>query len=1233
MWTKEQQNVIDARNRNLLVAAAAGSGKTAVLVERIIHMILDTSNPIDIDKFLIVTFTNAAASEMRERIGNAIEKEVIHNPDNVHLQKQLALIHKAQITTIHSFCLDIIKGHYNDIDLDPAFKIADENELVLIKTEILQDILEEKYNQADEAFIDFVECYSTGKTDNQIEELILKLNNFSQSYPYPKEWLESCKKFYEIKTIEDINKLPHIEFIVNYIRTIISDTKKILIGATEICKEDCSYFAAIQSDLENINAIENSKSFADLYRALNNISYEALSRKKDNVDKEVKEMIKSLRNSAKENINKIISDLLFQDPKDILEDIIKLRSIISTMVEITIQFQERFAKTKREKNLLDFGDLEHFALEILVGKDEITGEYIPNIVAKELRDHYVEIMIDEYQDSNLIQDTILTSISRAVLGEPNIFMVGDVKQSIYKFRLARPELFIDKYNTYSQDESKYQRIELHKNFRSRQEVLNVTNFIFLQIMRSELGDIEYNDNVALNVGAEFLEESTTNRNVELILVEKRVVEENEEDKQTNFDEDEEEATSKELEARAIAKKINELINNDKPYLVVDSITKEYRPARYNDIVILLRSISGWTETFVDVLSEEGIPAYADTSAGYFSTVEIRTILSYLTIIDNPRQDIPLCAVLHSPIIDLTTEELAIIKLADRTASLYDALIKYSNLEEKNDIIIKVNRFVEQLNKFREKSTYLSIHQLIYYILDETGYYDYATAMPAGLQRKANIDMLISKAIGYENTGFKGLFKFIKYIEKIKKYEIDFGEASTITEKDNTVRLMSVHKSKGLEFPIVVVAGMGKQFNNLDARDKTLVHPDFGLGVDLIDPKKRLKSPTIFKRIISKKIMLENLGEELRILYVALTRAKEKLIITGYTPSAEMLIKKSVTACMSSEIKLSFSGLSSSRTYLDWIVPSLIRNKCFAHILNEYEIDIDNNSCNQFDNVPIDIRIINADDLIVLAAAKEIENTAIMNELINWDKNLVFNKEIKNKIDEALNWEYEYKDEVSTSIKVTVTELKRLGENAEESDQIVEAFKEDTKMKEEKHTIPRFRQEKTKVENTRYGTVIHKLFEKIPIDKMISEESVANEIAELCRQGFFTAEEASSVKPDIFVNFHNTDLAKNMQKACDDRKLFKERPFVLGIPAKEIFESSKSEELTMIQGVIDAYYEENGELVIVDYKTDKASRDEILNRYSNQLRYYKMALEQITVKKVVKTVIYSTYLKEEIVTSA
>lgn len=1290
MWTKEQQSVIDSRNKNLLVSAAAGSGKTAVLVERIIRMVLDNDNPIDIDKLLIVTFTNAAASEMRERIGNAIEKEVIKNPDNVHLQRQLALIHKAQITTIHSFCLDVIKGHYNDIDLDPAFKIADENELVLLKSELLQELLEEKYEESNEDFIDFVESYTTGKTDTQIEELILKLYNFAGSYPDPEEWLTSCIQFYGIGE-KDMNQLPQIKFILGYIKTITSDVLQELRMALDMSQqEECAYTEALLSDVEYLESIIQIEDFQQLSQALNNIEFLALSRKKDNVDKQVKELLKSIRNNAKASIQKICKDLLFQTADEMIEDIHKLIPTIKVMIELTIEFMSKFAEAKREKNLLDFGDLEHLALKILVKKDD-KGVLVPSPVAEELRDFYAEIIIDEYQDSNLIQDTILSSVSKVLIGAPNIFMVGDVKQSIYKFRLARPELFIEKYNQYSRIESSYQCIELHKNFRSREEVLNVTNYIFNQVMREELGSIQYNEGVALNVGAKFPEENTTNRDVDIIIVEKSAPKDDgPEDEGTSVDDSEEELTSKELEARAIANKINELVNSEQPFLVFDSKQGVYRNIRYNDIVILLRSVSGWSETFIEVLTEEGIPAYADTAAGYFSTVEIRTILSLLMLIDNPRQDIPLGAVLRSPVVDLSGEELVNIRLVDRSVSFYDALEKYYAMHKKieksketeiqknikdhvtieqditeseeninnivsveNDTYYKVKHFFEQLNDFREKANYMSIHELIYYVLDETGYYDYASAMPAGAQRRANIDMLLSRAISFENSGFKGLFKFIKYIEKIKKYEIDFGEASIISEKDNTVRLMSIHKSKGLEFPVVIVAAMGKQFNNMDANHKTLIHPDLGLGIDYIDPNRRLRSQTLYKKIISRKIVLENLGEELRILYVALTRAKEKLILTGYVPSADKLLNNRSTSLMEREEKLSFHNLSNSKTYFDWVIGSLIRNKGFSQILADYDIDIPNDSPCMLEDVPFTVQIVNSEDIILSAASKSVEKHIERQLLTNWNGEVVYNKPIREAIEESLNWEYGYKNEIHTSIKVTVSELKRLGEDPELSVNLVDQKTDelgndrldndepsDSKRTNDKPvnrinevgsniTLPRFRQEKSGLINTRYGTIIHKLFEKIPIDLMKDKATVLSEIERLTKEGYYTEEEANQINPYIFTSFYNTKLAKEMQIALQHNLLYRERPFVLGVPAKEILPQSASEELTMVQGVIDAYYESDGKLIIVDYKTDRASADQLIARYSIQLKYYKRALEQITGKQVEKTVIYSTYLKCEI----
>lgn len=1292
-WTADQQKVIDLRNRNILVSAAAGSGKTAVLVERIITMITEGENPIDIDRLLIVTFTNAAAAEMKERIGVAIEKKLLEMPDNLHLQKQITLIHSAQITTIHSFCLNVIRNHFNQIDLDPSFRIGDEAELKLLKSDVIADILERHYEKAEEDFVSFIESYSSGKSDAVIEDLILQLYSFSMSYPWPEDWLCEKKELFQITSLEEMQGSEWMKSLMEYLEAVIHDIQIKNGEAISISNEadgPYPYIDALLSDREMIEQLKNANSYEEYANIFESISFARLSSKRaPEVSPSKKETVKAIRDEIKKSLNDISKNYFFQSSDEMLKDIMGVKTVMNVLIDLTIEFAEEYAKLKEEKNIVDFNDLEHFALRILVDNNE--SELKPSLVADDLSEYYEEILIDEYQDSNLVQETILNSISKERFGRPNLFMVGDVKQSIYKFRLARPELFMDKFDHYSVEESSYQRIDLHKNFRSRSVVLDTVNFIFTQIMTKKLGNIEYDEKASLYVGATFEDtDGPVSTNSEVLIVEE-VVESKEEQKKQKAAKNKsqedmileeiegsssiEDYTSKELEARAIAARIKELTDPETGMLIWE---KGYKRATYKDIVILLRTMSNWSDVFVDTLMREGIPAYSDTQSGYFSALEVKTILNVLRIIDNPRQDIPLVAVLRSPIVSLTSNELAMIRASKKDLDMFDAITTYAEHGEDTEIQDKLIRFLEELNKYRESVPFTSVHELILKIIDDTGYYDYVKAMPAGERRSANIDMLVEKAIQFESTSYVGLFHFIRYIEKLHKYDIDYGEAGIISENDNTVRIMSIHKSKGLEFPIVFVAGMGKQFNNQDLRSKVVLHPDLGLGPDYIDYHLRLKSPTLIKKTMQMKLSLENLAEELRVLYVALTRAKEKLIITGTVKNLEEKLLKYQGILTQEEWQIPFQKLTQASTFFDFIIPALIRHHSFSENLDEYGI-INRNEKEYGKNILIDIKKIHIMDVTTREIEKQIDLEVKKNELLTFDTNQVYDEAIQNTIIEHQHYQYPYQNEVGIHAKVTVSELKKLGQNIdeeysaslfeeqysneessvfgnviEESDtkrsinednhcnknmesieniKNIDEVSQEIKVQEEEEIVPKFIAREQVKSNTSRGTLYHKVLETVDLSKMNTYEEIELELNRLAREGKIEQSDIEIISKEKLYQFAHSMLAKRMIEAKKNHKLYTEKQFVFGIHANEINSSLQSEELVLVQGIIDAYFEEEGELVLVDYKTDqirKGKEDILIRRYQVQLDYYQRALEQILGKKVKEKIIYSITLGKEII---
>lgn len=1235
-WTKDQQKVIELRDKNILVSAAAGSGKTAVLVERIISMISEGDDPIDIDKLLIVTFTNAAAAEMRERIGQAIEEKIAYEPANLHLQKQMMLIHNAQITTIHSFCLFVIRNYFNLIHIDPSFRVANESELVLLKSDVIENLLEDYYEKEDEDFLYFVECFASGKTDDVIEELILKLHNFSMSFPWPEEWLDEKKNAFDIDEVEDMENTDWMLSLKSYLEYVIEDIEVKYEELVALCNETDgpeAYLEAIYSDIEQVEKLKELKNqkalstYAMYYEGFSDFTFKALSRKRQkDVAEEKKDLAKNIRQEVKDIINDIIKSYFFQPPEDMLEDIRAMKPAMEVLIKITKDFTEAFNKKKAERNLVDFNDLEHNCLDILVKRED--GKLIYSSAADELAKYYEEILVDEYQDSNFVQETILNSISRERYGKPNRFMVGDVKQSIYKFRLARPEIFMEKYMLYgdenyeNNDNIQNQKIDLHKNFRSRDIVLDTVNIIFKQIMTRKIGNITYDDKAALYLGADFPEDSTfLSKSSEVILLPEKL------DKNTGED-------KKEIEAKAIALKIKELVNEQVGLDILDKETKEYRKVQYKDIVILLRTMRDWSDVFVDVLSGEGIPCYAQTQTGYFNTLEIKTILNLLRIIDNPRQDIPYTAILSSPIVGLNTNELSRIRMVDRQCSIYEASLKYVEIHTSEDSKVdsltkELKIFLDNLHKFRNMVPFQTINELIINVLEYTGYYNFAAAMPSGEKRKANIDMLVQKAIQFEETSYSGLFHFVRYIEKLHKYNVDFGEADAVSGSDNSVRIMSIHKSKGLEFPVVFVSAMGKNFNQQDAKDKILIHPDLGLGPDFVDPKKRIKAQTLLKKVIQKSIVLENLGEELRILYVALTRAKEKLILTGSIKKMEDQFLKWQKRSKQKNVELPFYQISKAQNYLDWVIPSLLRVKGLELInKGKREQYISEVMLNETAN--ISIKLVSDEELIIREMVEDMEEDHVKNELTNWDTSKVYDENIRYDLDKLMNYKYPYDLETKIYAKLTVTELKRLSQLEEEetaSRLIGTGNANDTSI------IPNFIQEGEEIKGVTLGTLYHRILDKEDIIQIIDKYSLNNYLNTLHNNGGLTTEELESINQDKIYYFLTSNIADRMRKASKEKKLFTERQFIMGVKAAEVNKQMKSDELVLIQGIIDVYFEEEGEIVLLDYKTDKvdllSGEETLVKRYSVQLDYYEKALEKLTNKKVKERIIYSFALDKGI----
>lgn len=1180
-WTAEQEQVIKLRDRNILVSAAAGSGKTAVLVERIITRLTKDENPVDIDRILIVTFTEAAASEMKERISKAVEQALEADPDNEHLKKQTTLIHNAKITTIHSFCLSVIREYFHTIDLDPGFRIAEEGEIQLLKKDVLGELLEKQYEEGSEQFLDFVESFATGKEDGKLEDMILQLYEFAGSYPDMEGWLKQCPEFYK-EAASGTGIL--IDQITERIKAYLDELDENVNTALELCQMECGpvkYLAAIESDQQIIEELKKAETFLQLEQAFSKVGNWARLgvNKKGTVDPDLVEEVKALRNGWKKQLDDLKEMFFFQPYEEMQKDLEASVPLVEMLIQLVEEFSRLFAQKKADKNMIDFHDMEHFALQILTEKKD--GEFVPTEASQNYQELFDEIMIDEYQDSNYIQETILTSVSRMHRGEYNIFMVGDVKQSIYRFRLSRPEIFMDKYNHYSLTEGPCQRIDLHKNFRSREEVLEATNFIFRKIMQENMGKITYDDAAALYVGADFPEGEGKEGEILLLdLAEQK----------------EEKVDAKEWEAKMIAARIHQLMRSHK---VWDRKKEEYRPLRYSDIVILTRTISGWADVIGNVLIQEGIPAYTASKEGYFETLEVGWILDYLKILDNFRQDIPLAAVLKSPFVMLSNEELAKIRNLDHEQAFHENVIAYA--ENEDELAEKIRFFLEDIQLWRRKMTYTSVGDLLWEIMEESGYRSYVAAMPGGTQRLANLEMLLVKAKAFESTSYKGIFHFVRYVEQLKKYNIDFGEAGIFDESMDAVQLMSIHKSKGLEFPVVFVAGTSKSFNMQDARGQMTIHPEWGIGMDAIDLKRRTKCPTLVKKFIQLETKMETLGEELRILYVAMTRAKEKLILTGVSKKLE----KELEQRNQWEI-LPFTIRSRAGSYLDWILPAV----CGANAS------------------PFTLAVWNVEDIVEEEIEKEEEDQLdkvwYLEQILD-ETSLQSNQDpdFSEQIREQFEYQYGYEEKSGLKLKYSVSELKKKA--FEEQIDGEALFQE-----EEPVLVPAFLQEAKPLTGASKGTAYHKVLELIDYSKDYEEASLKERILQFKEDGFLDSAMQEAINVQEILRFLGSDCAKRMQKAERAGLLYKEQPFVYGIPATRMNQEAPDEELVLIQGIIDVYFEEEDQIVVLDYKTDRVhAAKELKDRYAEQLKLYSEALEQMTGKKVKEQIVYSFALEKEI----
>ncbi|QUH25645.1 helicase-exonuclease AddAB subunit AddA [Serpentinicella alkaliphila] len=1191
-WTKDQQSAIEDRGSNLLIAAAAGSGKTAVLVERIIRLI--TEDKIDIDSLLIVTFTNAAAGEMRERIANAIIKELDKKNENEdHLRKQITLLNRASITTIHSFCIEVVKKHFHLIDIDPSFRIGDVTETNILKQESMEEIFEEEYKEGNQAFFDLVESYGSNRDDIQLQELIEKIYTFIQSQPKPMQWLIEKMEVFNVDN-NSFGNGAWIDALKSSLEIQFFGAKDLLMEAKRICLKPNGpegYLNAINSDIEIIHSLLSSlsKDLSHIYSELNNIEFTRLGRLAKDVDSNLKDQAKDLRDKSKDIIKSITESIFARSPEEHLEDLKNSYPLMNYLCSLINNFINLYSEKKLEKGIVDFNDLEHYALRILENEN----------VAQNYRDKFTHIFIDEYQDSNIVQETLINYIRR----ENNLFMVGDVKQSIYRFRLADPSLFIQKYESFSSLKGEInRRIDLSKNFRSREEIINGANYIFKNIMSKQLGEIDYNEDAYLYVGGQF--EPSTDTAIELNIVEKNSNNTNDE-----IGEELEELNDIEVEAALVAKRIKNILSSE----IYDHKQQKHRNIEFRDIVILMRTTQNWAHIFLETLLKENIPTYADIGTGYFESVEISIFINLLKIIDNRRQDIPLLSVMRSPIGGFTVEELVEIRLIDKRLSYIDGIYKYIEYNQENrNLKEKLLSFIEKLNSWAEMARYMKISELIWVLFSETNYYNYVAAMPGGFQRQANLRVLLDRATQFEQTSIRGLFNFIKFIEKLKMSKGDMGDAKILGENDNVVRIMSIHKSKGLEFPVVILAGTGKNFNLRDTNANVLLHKDLGIGPKYVDLNLRVYRDTIIKLSMKDKLKIESLSEEMRILYVALTRPVDKLIIFG---SVKNLGKQVDKWCKPINNYL----ITSAKSYIDWFGMVLTKHPKLDNLrsiaeshFDSYEI-IDDASewvCNVFKRS--DIALNRLEERIKEQKLKE----QLYNSINSED---TVHKQI---VEDRLNWNYLYNESTKIPSKLSVSEIK----NSSIKDVDSMGYSIPPLIIKPKFLLGK--KEYTKAEK---GTILHFVMQHINMEEIRNGQTIEHQIQLMINKEIITEEEIMEIDINKITLFFNSYLGKRM---LNSNKIYREVSFNMKRSAQEVIEGLKNcNENLLIQGTIDCYFEENNDLILVDYKSDEITEvnnvDAVIKRYEIQLQLYKEALERIINRKVKESYIYLFDINKEV----
>ena len=1353
-WTKDQQKIIDSRNCNLLVSAAAGSGKTAVLVERIIQMISDKEQPMDIDELLVVTFTKAAAAQMKDKIAAAIERMLVDEPENEHFLKQLNYINKANILTIDSFCYQVVKEHFHVLGIDPGIRVGEASEIGLLREEVLEQVIEEFYEKSPD-FVEFSDAFSADKNDEKVEEYILKIYTVCSSYPKPQDWICKAKKNLHIESEEDFIALPFVMQYFEEVRNTAKGIKDKILKALEQTRDiDGPLYMekALLSDITLIEDIISARTYSQ-FSDLGGQKFANIGRgKKGEYDEEIAERIKKIRDDYKKQINTLLG--VFSLPFErVFFQFREQEAMLVALLDITDTFRERFLQAKLEKGLLEFSDVEHFALQVLCAGYDEEGHPIPSDIGKEMSEQFKEILIDEYQDSNYLQEAILQCVSTIYQGKNNIFMVGDVKQSIYSFRMARPDLFMEKYHTYGRQEGEEcRKLLLKNNFRSRANVLETINYMFYQIMGKDLGGIEYTKEEALVPGRAF--PKVLDDSVELLLGESKDFEflsandeEMTSEKEENLDENLEDIGKMELEASIVARRIEKLLGRDgsTPYQVVDEETGELRDARLKDMVILFRAPSSFQQIFSEVLMSHNIPVKVQNENGYFDTMEIRLILSLLKVIDNPHNDVEMAAVLRSCFGKCNSDELALLALlkkyiekekerkqfiytvirklaeyggktredntqdADSTEGkrvcgsdshgtkennengddstegkkesgdepqieedIIEKIVSHQLLEYKEDIVtnlrLKCKKVISLIETLQERESYATTGQLLSDIYYRTGFYYYVEAMPEGAQRIRNLDLFLGETKRFENGAFKTLFDFLMFVDKLQKKAISLGGDPAPESSEDVVRIMSIHKSKGLEFPIVFLSGTGKNFNLMDTKTPLIIHSDYYIGAKYINTEKRCGNDTFSRKAFAALMITESIAEELRILYVGLTRAKEKLIMTGVTPDMTALVKKFEAVAERKEEKLSYSIVHTARNYLDLIVASFVRNREFHDAMRQVRKRMDKKS-EHILSAEYDMSVILEEpDIQFKVEVYDFKSLVVHHIQSNLEKQMDRGKKLeelrnapekdREQIEANLSWKYQDEMHTLQKSKLSVTEIKRIYETDYEPSDVIN--RPVVRKEEYKPPVPYFLAGAKPLDAAQKGTWVHKTMELLDNAMVTNQEQAAKALGAMWQEGRLPEETKTFITAEKIAAFVNSTLGKRMCEAAKKGCLYKEKQFVIGVKPErlvggetvsevegavenieiqdkntEISVSDDKKDMDIpivVQGIIDAYFREGDNLILLDYKTDhvkEGQEQRLVERYRTQLLYYKETLEQLTGLNVSETYLYSFALDKEI----